>query len=412
MKLALLMLCLSTDPTVHVDAVDHVSADSALLRGWVAARLVQERYTVVPTAEAAQWTIRVEHAADGWRLEVRGQDVLHETIAPAEDGIARLELLHRTIEALERVQPATLASEASALRLRLSLDPSSDSSALESRIASATLERGLALAGIDATADASLCVSRIEGVTVRVAIGQADESCDGPLASASTVALDALPAQLPELLSISRPSNADDDSPEPETLDEDLPALDAEVSNALAGRQPSPSRPRRGRWSEPARVLRVGVSGGLVSRLRPVDGAVGIHARFGREPGLGVRADLEVWPSVHDALRVVEVAPSVGLEGRLVSTELLAFDVGALLGPLVHEYSIQGGARGRRIDWNVSVPLSLSFRIAAGLEGSIGFRLGRSGRARSHVIDGEGAWARGAWRLGAMLGLAYQWRLR
>jgi hypothetical protein len=406
------MVFLATEPTVHVRAIEGTDVHSARLRGWVAARLAQERYTVVPEADAAQWTITVEQALEGWRLEVRGEEVARETITYGDDGIGRLELLHRTVEALERVLPVTPSPHAELPpRLHLSIAEPLDTGeggALESQVVAAVLDRGLALSGMDGAADANLCVSRIVEGMVRVAVGPSDESCDPSMESASSVRFDELAVALPPLLP--RPVSSEASPPE------DAVAIIDESPVPKSGaspRAPAAEDPRRvGRWAHPARVLRVGVAGGLVSRLLPVDGAVGAHVRFGREPGVGVRVDLDVWPSMHDALRVVETAPSVGLDGRVISTDLLALDIGVLVGPVVHGYAVTGGPGGNRVDWNLTLPAALSFRIAAGLEGSLGLRLGRVGRARTHVINGEEVWARDAWRIGAMLGLAWQWRLR
>jgi hypothetical protein len=409
------LMLLVTEPTVHVRALERTDVQSVRLRGWVAARLVQERYTVVPEADAAQWTITVEHAPEGWRLEVRGGEVARETIAHGEDGIERLELLHRTVEALERVPPTTPSPRVEPPpRLRVSIAEPSDAGeggALESQVAAVVLDRGLALSGMDGAADANLCVSRIAEGMVRVAVGSSDASCETSMEGAASVSLDELGVQLPLLLPQAVTSEEPPMDADPETVAFDSPAPVAKV--AESPRAPAAKTPRRiGRWADPGRVLRVAVAGGLVSRVRPVDGAVGAHVRFGREPGLGVRVDVDLWPSLHDAVRVVETAPSVGLDGRVISTDLLALDIGMLVGPVVHSYAVTGGARGSRVDWNLTLPVALSFRIVAGLEGSIGLRLGRAGRARSHVINGEEVWARDSWRIGVMLGLAWQWRLR
>lgn len=410
--LVMLMVLLATEPTVHVRAIERTDVQSARLQGWVAARLVQERYTVVPEADAAQWTITVEQAPEGWRLEVRGEQVARETIAHGDEGIERLELLHRTVEALERVPPiAPSPSAEPPPRLHLSIAEPSDTGeggALESQVVAAVLERGLALSGVSGAADANLCVSRIVEGMVRVAVGPSDESCEASMEGASSISMDELAVGLPPILPRPATSGASPTDDAVAVSDESAVSEPVESPRAPA----VDNRPWAGRWAHPVRVLRIGIAGGLVSRLRPVDGAVGAHVRFGREPGVGVRVDLDVWPSVHDAVRVVETAPSVGLDARVISTDLLALDIGVLVGPVVHSYAVTGGSEGNRVDWNLTLPVALSFRIAAGLEGSLGLRIGRAGRARSHVINGEEVWARDAWRVGASLGLAWQWRLR
>jgi hypothetical protein len=423
------MVSLLIGPTVHVRAIDDgddgddADDTGGALGGWVAARLLQERYTVVPTPSDAQWTIAVERAPEGWRLEVRGDGTLRETIAPAEEGIARLELLHRMVEALEQVAPAPVSSsEPPLFRVRLRVEEptvAGPGGALETRLVTTVLEQGMALSGDDRPADANLCVSRVEGEAVRIALGEADETCAAILVGSPSIGLAeidrGISAVLPRQTVEHLPPDPDEPASEPSDEPRDEPPT-VLVRGARPSTSPAPGPPdkarRHGHWARPATVLRVGVSGGLVGRVRPVDGAIGAHARLGREPGVGLRVEVEVWPSLHDALRVVDIAPSAGLDGRLVSTELLALDLGAVVGPVIHHYAINDGPRGNRVDWNLTVPLTLSFRIVAGLEGSVGLRLGRSARARTHVINTDEVWARGAWRVGAMLGFAHQWRLR
>jgi hypothetical protein len=96
-----LMACLSSGPTVHVAAIDDTPQASAELRGWVGARLLQECYALVPTAAAAQWSITVERGPDAWSIEVRGETTMRQTIPATDDGVARLELLHRSVEAID-----------------------------------------------------------------------------------------------------------------------------------------------------------------------------------------------------------------------------------------------------------------------------------------------------------------------
>ena len=89
-------------PRVFVDAPEQLR--------WLAAQLVEEGYTLAPEEDGATIDLRVEpDPATGWVVTATGVDRETFVVEVGDDlAVARLELLHRAVDALEAVEPRSV----------------------------------------------------------------------------------------------------------------------------------------------------------------------------------------------------------------------------------------------------------------------------------------------------------------
>lgn len=191
------------------------------------------------------------------------------------------------------------------------------------------------------------------------------------------------------------------------------PAADDEVAPGLAATVTPRTRARL--WPESALTVRGGVAVGVVSRSAAADLLIAASGYLGREPGVSGWLDVQVWPSFVDAsLRIVEAVPAAGLRVRVLTRGRWSLDTGALLGVQLHRYSFTqtdvdsfSSGRGLAIDISTEAAVGASFRMGGRHEIQALLRVGQSGRSREHISQGTERWRRGAWRIGASLGVTF-----
>lgn len=425
---------------------------------WLVVRLLAEGFSITAQRERAQVELTVgprESDTGGWQVSASGVSTRRFEVPPGDDpGIARLELLHRSVDALEAVQPRTDQGDRPAtpvFALDVVAEPSlRRRSALESAIAVAVLRAGGDLAP-RAHADQLVCAvsgSRppqihlvlaadecAAGTTVPAPPGSTSvpDGPDGPdepdiepdidasLDSAAIVRrteslvasvlaeseLVAVPVEVepPDAEAGSDPAPAD---PEPGARDEEqAPGL-----NALSGRDVA-GEPVQ--WRNAPRVLRGGVAVGVLARRSAADLMVAASGMYGREPGVSGWLDLQIVPSRGLNLQVVETTPAAGLRIRALSRGRISLDTGALLGVQLHSYALNVtepsgfGSRDRATlaDFAAKAMLGLSVRLWRDSEFIALLRGGAVGRARDHRLNGTTLWSRGAWFFGASVGLNF-----
>lgn len=108
-----LLYALAGEPTVHVAIDPSAAAELApdpTLQEWLAARLVEEGWAIGEAGDA-QIELRIVARQDALFVEAAAGDRVHAIAIPhSDDGLARLEMLHHAIAALEVVAIAPAAN--------------------------------------------------------------------------------------------------------------------------------------------------------------------------------------------------------------------------------------------------------------------------------------------------------------
>ncbi|HWB81502.1 MAG TPA: hypothetical protein VG755_41355 [Nannocystaceae bacterium] len=382
-----------------------VVAERDAVSDWLVARLLEEGFTVTGAGDAGI-DLTVARADRTWALTAEG--ATREQLAvpiDADDGVARLELLHVAVGALESVQPR-VPEHAAVRTFAIELAPVFAPilhHAIEAELAHAVLDSGAALAPTRASASFVLCAGFADGA-VDVAVRGADEPC--PVAEASTASVR---DQAVEVVAIALHGA----EPEPAIA---TPAKDSERA-PLDEPEPTP-KPETSRrtWSDAGLYVRGGASLGVIGRVRTPDPVVAASFFIGREPGIAAWLDLQIWPEGRSRdLFVLEVLPAAGMRIRAWSRGRLSIDVGGLLGIQAHGYrfgSDDQRATGIAFDMSGEGAIGLAVRLWRSHELLLLFRGGRSSRDRRHLLDDAIVWRRSSWRIGATIGVTFGRELR
>lgn len=404
-------------PSVHVD----IDATGDELRGWLVVRLSEEGFELVPDGAPAEVDLRVARERDAWVVRANAIDHQSYRVSDGPENLQRLEVLHRAVAAAEEVEPRAIdASEATAIpRVAIDLDPAAQAEAREqlaAQVTLAVLAAGARVAAPGAAHDRRVCAAQAEAGVV---LGSGEASCT----AVEVVAIGEAPqwiakavAEPPSASAVVEPASAAEVEPAEPTAEaapgekepEATPEESREASVRAAIDPPRVSEAQRRRL-----VLRVGARGGLVARVRPVDGAVGADLTLGRFAGASLWLDMQVWPSRGSAanLVIVETVPAVGVRWRFLVHDRVSLGAGALVGVAVHAYR-SDTRRGTVADISGEVGGGVGVRVVRSLEVGLEVRGGLVGRDRAHQVAGESAWARDAWRWSACLGLSWGFDLR
>ena len=383
-----------------------VVAERDAVSDWLVARLLEEGFTVTGAGDA-QIDLSVARADRTWELGVDG--ATHEQLAvpiDEDDVVARLELLHLAVGALDSVAPR-VPEHAEVSTFAIELAPVFAPilhTAIEAELARAVLDSGAALAPARASASFVLCAGFADGA-VDVAVRGADEPC--PAAEASTASVR---EQAVEVVAIALHGVSES------AASAVTPAKDSERA-PLGERQPTPTPlASRRTWREAGLYVRGGASLGVIGRVRATDPVLAASLFVGREPGVAAWFDLQIWPEARARdLFVLEVLPAAGMRMRAWSRGRLAIDVGGLFGIQAHGYRFgRGDQRATGIAFDVSGEgaIGLAIRLWRAHELLLLLRGGRSSRDRRHALGDEIVWRRSSWRIGATIGLTFGRELR
>jgi hypothetical protein len=389
------------------------NAEDSALYDWLVVRLLEEGYAVAGSdgAEIDLTIWPTEH--HGWTVRAHGNTSENFGVSIGDDeAVARLELLHRAVNALESVEPRDRPEDAGARAFAIELAPTiagEEQATIESEIALAVLDGGGSLSPDRASASFVVCAGPQESET-RVDLVAADEPCPVPDPAGEDLAPPRAATQ--QLVEAALLSKAEPPAPEPVPE----PPHDDERAPAAEPRDPPPVSEQR-RWGHAPLVLRGGPMVGVIGRLTEADAVVGASMLIGREPGVSAWIDLQLWPSTMrgEPLFVFETLPAVGVRLRPLTKGRFSIDLGALVGMQTHSYrfaGLNGRDRGFALDWSLEGAAGFSVRLRREHEMQVLFRVGRSGRRRRHTSEGFTEWLREAWRVGATLGFTFGRRLR
>lgn len=436
-----------------------VDAPTAVLRGALALALVDDGAVVVPSGVEAGITLRVLVDGDGLQLATIGTSERAGTVAPGTPALVELEAVHRGLALVQATPPRAITPPA-ALFLDVddrALAASGADARLAEVLAAALLDAGAPLADPQVAAE-RLCVVANASELV-LSWGTTAARCDGrqmgvPRADLSPAAVIGDALRLRSAAAPPRPWRSTDaavSAPAPATVDApglpatapvvvdvpSAPALPPSSSDPLpspvVSTAPSPSvvpPPARDAPPSPA-------AGGTVSATPAArDAVVRASSSAATAPSLDVRVgalgrltavdpviDAElVWPlwstygvgpaawlaasGALDPLPLAEVALAGGVGGVWRIADDIQVSATVVAGAFAHGWRFAEGDAGLAFDALAAAPLSVSWRPGP-LGASLAVAPGVMTRARSHEIQGEVAWQRGAAFLGISAGLTW-----
>lgn len=391
------------------------------LSQWLVVRLLEDGYalTTSPAAAHAQLAV-VQSGEGGWTVTATGESSVVYDVEPAKDAaVLRLELLHRSIDALEDVAPAVPAQPQTAtVSLGVSdLSPAS----LAPQIAAGVLAAGATLVPTGVPAVLRVCAGQAKGEAApRISVIDGENECEprggsvepGSAVLPSTTFLVATAiAALPEQTRSGADEAVDAAEEQPEPAVPAAPKEKQHDPERAPGLEASPPpSPTRTPLAGAPFMMRFGVATGFISRGPVADALVAASMTFGKEPGMRGWLELQARPvTVVGPLRVVEVAPGIGFKLRPLTVRRVSLETGLLLGAEVHRYQLQAEQateRGTHTAASLDSMLGVAVRVWKQHEVHLAFRLG-GGMQRIHRVQGQEVWRRGAFRVGATVGFSF-----
>lgn len=398
-------------PRVRVVATQPEHDTSTSLYDWLVVRLLEEGYAVAG-ADGAEIDLTIWPADQhGWTVRAHGKTSENFSVSiGADEAVARLELLHRAVDALASVEPRerTEAADDKAFAIELAPTIGDDRRAqLESDIALAVLDGGGSLAPDRSSASFVMCAAP-EGEGTRIEVVEADAPCPVPASAAADLPPARDQAQtLAEAVLLGK---------------QDAPAPVTEVAQERERERPPsesryPTGPARRNWKNPDLVIRGGAAVGVVGRLIEPNLSVTASMLVGREPGVSLWLDLQMWPTpLRHHLFVFETVPAVGMRVRTFTEGRFSFDLGVLVGVQTHSYRYDDGVtrdHGLALDFSGEVAVGFAVNLWRAHEMQFLFRAGSSSRERVHHMPGGfPIWQRAAPRVGCTLGFSFGRSLR
>ncbi len=406
-----LVLLLVTEPAVAVDA-----------RGPLAealhARLLDEGYRLVPRADAADVELLVTEAADGVRLEARGEgrEALTRWIDAGPAGAVRLELLQQAVLAVRAQAPDPPRPRGEAVVLRVE---GSGGAALWPHVAGRLLAAQHAIAVRPAAGDRVVC-AQVEAHEVAWSIVGADVVC--PAGSGEAVGwergargaeerwVDAVIARLAEPEVARAPPSS---PPSPPRAAPTAPSVAVAAPPAVA--RPSAVTPPSAVAVRPAaaRAFSAALVGAVSLRAGGVDPALEGALDFGPDDGFGGLLRLgATYGTGERTLSTTEVSLTAGPRHRWALAERVAVEVGAAVGLRLHLWSVDPSASGLvdgsgvRAELLAQVPLRGRVRLLESLSLDLWVTPGIGGGGRSHVAQGTSLWERSPLQVVVGLGLS------
>lgn len=415
---------LGTEPGLQASAPErptvHLMVDEAFSQ-WLVVRLLEDGYALTTSPAAAHAQLAVdENGAGGWTVTATGVSTVIYDVEPATDAaVLRLELLHRSIDALEDVAPAVPARPQPAVSLSVS---KTSLPSLAPRIAAGILAAGVTLVPAGTPAELRVCAEQSsEDEPPQVSIDEGDGDCGSGAGSGAVASGDAILPSTKSLVAaaianLSMPASSDaredaawaEEEPQPVVPPAPDPEEDPERPPRL---EPTPTRTRaRTPLAGAPYVLRGSVAAGFLSRGPATDALVATSLTIGREPGIRGWLELQARPvTVVGPLRVVEVVPAIGFKLRPLTVSRVSLETGLLVGGEIHTYQLQAEQatnRGTHAAVSLEAALGVAIRVWRLHEVHVGLRLGR-GPERIHRVQGTEVWRRAAFRIGATAGFSF-----
>lgn len=401
-------------PTVHL-VVDEAFSQ------WLVVRLLEDGYALTTSPAAAHAQLAVdENGEGGWTVTATGGSTVIYDVEPATDAaVLRLELLHRSIDALEDVALAVPARPQPAVSLSVS---ESSPPSVAPRVAAGILAAGVTLVPAGTPAELRVCAEQgSQDEALQVSIDEEDGDCEAGVGSGDVVSGAAVLPSTRSLvaaaiakLSVTEPSEELEEAtlekadPDPAVPPAPGPQEDPERPPGLES-SPTPARARTPLAGAPY-ILRGSVAAGFLSRGPATDALVATSLTIGREPGIRGWLELQARPvAVVGPLRIVEIVPAVGFKLRPLTVSRVSLETGLLLGGEIHTYQLRAEPvtdRGTHAALSVEAALGVAIRVWKLHEVHIGLRLGR-GPERIHRVQGTEVWRRAAFRIGATAGFSF-----
>jgi len=394
----------SARPTVHL-VVDEG------LTEWLVVRLLEDGYPLAASPAGAQVELIVTASDTGtWSVTAIGNSTSTIAVESSSDpAVMRLELLHRSLDALEDVEPKPSAESQPATVAYAIAEGSHPE--LAPRVASDILAAGATLVPAGGAAQLRVCANQPDPSQVaRISIVEGSMDC-GAVADGSGDVTEQVSAAMAALM-WSEAEVVESAEPEPEPEEVAEPAVDPERAPGL--------EPERRRHVVVANgrapyMIRGGPSVGMIARTTVVDAVFGASMMIGREPGMQGWVELQVRPiNVLGQFHVVEVQPAVGFQLRPVKAGRFSLLAGALLGPEIHTWQLRrngGTSQGALVSVSLEGALGFAIETWKQHEVQVTFRAGGS-NGRTHSLDGQEIWRRAPVRVGATVGFMFGRRLR
>lgn len=383
------------------------------LAEWMVVRLLEDGYPLTASAKNAHVRLALVADAEGrWTVTATGRSkVVFDVEAATDPAVVRLELLHRSLDALEDVVPMARAAPQP---VAVSLDVDELSPTFAPQIAAGILAAGATLVPHGVAAQLRVCTNQHpDEKTPRVFTVDGHRTCQAAPAPQSVESNAALLPTTTRVVATAMAklggTNAEVDATAQDVSNRTVPVApepeqDADQAPGLGGTDPD---------TEPLGapfMLRGGVSGGLIGRVVAVDAVFAGWMTLGREPGLQGWAEFQARPiGSTTQFAVVELVPAFGLKFRPLSVRRFSLEMGGLLGAEIHAYRLrgpQGRAQGRHVAVSADSALGFAFEVWKRHEVLFALRVG-GGSERIHHVDGLEIWRRRGLRVGAMVGFSF-----
>ncbi len=413
-------------PTVHVVADEKMTE-------WLLLRLLDDGYPLVAYRAAADVELTVTATAQGhWTITATGQSTSTFNVEAADDpAVTQLEVLHRSFDALEAVEPMK-PTQPPPPAVSLTIAEGSPPS-LAPQVALGVLAAGARLSPSRETGSFQICASQRGETAPEISVIEAELDCastDGssvadpaspteptvqPVARADgAIVLRSSELVTAAMVRIGLPAEDGFEPPWADPVAEAAPAAPPATDSEAAPGLESDRTPDRRKRSRPV-VIRWGVGAGVLGRRAEprevaADGLITPGMSLGFEPGIAGWLELQIRPSVVvDPLVVVETFPAIGLRYRTFTVRRVSVDVGALFGPEIHTYRLtRDGFRtrnGNHVVASAEAMLGFAVKFWKEHEFHAQFRLG-GGRERIHETEDTVLWRRRALRFGAVVGIS------
>jgi hypothetical protein len=356
---------------LDVSGLEHHMDEEALHRfhGELLMRLLEVGHgvgadgNVVLSLTSAGDTIVVECRVDDRRERVEVDD--------AEAAVLGLELVHRAVDVVDRCATAGGSTDG----LIIDSDGSIESSALIVELA----DTPITLIVDERVAAWRLCVRERGMFVVPIEIGC--EQGSSSVASDPRSAIEQWQAQ-----TVTPPAIVDA-APEAAERPANVPP-------------PKPIRP-------PAWGASLGAAAGVLLRFPGVSASVHVDVAALHRSGVFVGALGSLAPSRAEQLAAIDALglATVGWRGRVSDRVALSPSLG--LGVAVHRFRYEDEPVGHLVDLAVRIPLELQVRVAPRLYASFAIAGTASTRRIEHLLGDTTIWARGVFRLEALLGLRF-----
>jgi len=330
----------------------------------------------------------------GWAVEAHGATTVRFVIAADTDpAVTELEVYHRAIDALEAAEPREVSDERRDPTFGVYYSPflsDAEVAEAEQEVLAGSLLAGGTIVSLGQRSDFVMCAIATQP-GYALARRPDGEPCPARVAMAPTTERPRVRAG--------------------QLVTEVLPRR-ATRHRASAYKEPTRKAPV---WPDARTMIRGGAAAGVVVRGRAIDPSFTGSVLWGRERGLSLWLDLQVWPSWSlPQLQVVETLPAVGVRLRPVEEDRASLDIGALAGLLFHSWRFNGDASefeesstGVAVDGSLELAIGPSLKLWRDHELILLGRMGWTGVGRVHTGAFENLWLRSGFRLAVTVGMNF-----